>query len=97
MAVISERDGAVTFEIKVQPRASRTALAGQHAGAIRLTVAAPPVEGKANEECRRFLAELLGVRRSAIEIVSGASSRTKVIRVRGIAPDRVRMAFAIES
>jgi hypothetical protein len=86
MAVISERDGAVTFEVKVQPRASRTALAGQQAGAIRLSVAAPPVEGKANEECRRFLAELLGVRRSAVEIVSGASSRTKVIRVRGIAP-----------
>ena len=93
MAVITEREGAVTFEIKVQPRASRTALAGQHGGAIRLSVAAPPVEGKANEECRRFLADLLGVRRAAIEIVSGASSRTKVIRVRGIAPERVRLAL----
>jgi uncharacterized protein (TIGR00251 family) len=92
MVTINERDGAVTFEIRVQPRASRTALAGEHAGAIRLSVAAPPVDGKANEECRRFLAELLRVPRGAVEILKGASSRTKIIRVQGIGADRLRLA-----
>ena len=94
MVTINERDGAVTFEIRVQPRASRTALAGEHAGAIRLSVAAPPVNGKANEECRRFLAELLRVPRGAVEILKGASSRTKIIRVQGIGADRLRLAFS---
>src|SRR5215471_9953683 len=94
MAVITEREGAVTFFIRVQPRASRTALAGEHGGAIRLSVAAPPVNGKANEECRRFLAELLRVPRGAVEILKGASSRTKIIRVQGIAAARLRLAFS---
>jgi uncharacterized protein (TIGR00251 family) len=84
MIELSEKDGAVSFKVRVQPRASRTGVTGEHAGAVKLRVAAPPVDGKANQECRRFLSKLFGVPRSSVEIVAGETSRDKVIRVRGI-------------
>jgi uncharacterized protein len=90
---LNERDGAVTIKLRVQPRASRTEIVGEHAGAIKLRVAAPPVDGKANEECRRFLAKLLKVGATSIEIISGDSSREKVIRVSNMSAMRVREAL----
>jgi uncharacterized protein len=89
-----EKDGAVTFRVKVQPRASRTEIVGEHNGAIKLRVAAPPVDDKANEECRRFLARLFGISPSSVEIVSGSSSREKLIGVRGASLARVREALS---
>ena len=89
MLDLIEKDNAVTIKVRVQPRASRTEIAGEHAGAIKLRVAAPPVDGKANEECRRFLAKLLKVGATSIEIISGDSSRDKVIRVSNITVRRI--------
>lgn len=93
MTEMKEKDGAVTFRLRVQPRASRTELAGEYGDALKLRITAPPVEGKANEECRRFLAKLLDVPASAVEIVSGISSKDKVIRVHNINAERVREAL----
>jgi uncharacterized protein (TIGR00251 family) len=93
MVEISEKNGTTTFRVRVQPRASRTEVAGEHAGAIKLRIVAPPVDGKANEECIRFLARLLEVPPRAIEIVSGDSSRDKVIRVHATTAARVRDAL----
>jgi uncharacterized protein (TIGR00251 family) len=90
---LKEKDGAVTFKVKVQPRAPKTEIVGEHAGAIKLRVAAPPVEGKANEECRRFLAKLFEVSATSVEIISGDSSRDKVIRIRSISARRVLEAL----
>jgi uncharacterized protein (TIGR00251 family) len=90
---LSEKDGSVTFKVKVQPRAPRTEIVGEHAGAVKLRVAAPPVDGKANEECRRFLAKLFEVSATSVEIVSGESSRDKVIRIRSISARRVLEAL----
>ena len=73
-----------TLSIYVQPRAARTEVAGQHGEAIKIRVAAPPVDGAANEELVRFLAERLGTPRSAVTIVSGATSRTKRVRISGM-------------
>ena len=67
----------------MQPRASRTELAGTHGDAIKLRVAAPPVEGEANREVRRFLAKLLGVAPSSVEVVSGETGRRKVVEISG--------------
>ena len=86
---LNEKDGAVTIKVKVQPRAPRTEIVGEHAGALKLRVAAPPVDGKANEECRRYLAKLLKVGATSVEIISGDSSRDKVIRVSNISALRV--------
>jgi uncharacterized protein len=89
----NHKDGSVTFRVRVQPRASRTEVAGEHAGAVKLRIASPPVDGKANEECRRFLAKLVGISASAVEIISGDSSRDKVIRIHNVSTERVRQAL----
>jgi len=90
---LHEKDGGVTIKVRVQPRAPRTEIIGEHAGAIKMRVAAPPVDGKANEECRRYLAKLLKVGATSVEIISGDSSRDKVIRVSNISALRVLEAL----
>ena len=93
----TERDGALTFAVRVAPRASKTEAAGVHGGALKVTVAAPPVEGAANEELTRFLAKALGVSARAVEIVAGLASKTKVVRVCGArASDLTRLAARSE-
>ena len=93
MLDLKERDGAVTLRIRVQPRARRSEVVGEHGGAIKLKLAAPPVDGKANEECRRFLSKLFGVSLGSIEIISGESSRDKVVRIHNT--DSLRVAEAL--
>ena len=89
----TETDGALTFRVRVAPRASKTAVAGEHDGALKVRVAAPPVEGAANEELARFLAKAFGVPARAVEIVSGHASKAKVVRVSGAkASDLLRLA-----
>ena len=70
--------------VKVHPRARRTGVAGRFGDAWKLDLAAPPVDGKANEECVRFFAELAGVPRSRVRIVTGAGSRNKLIEIEGL-------------
>jgi uncharacterized protein len=73
--------------VKVHPRAKRSAVAGRFGDAWKIDLAAPPVDGKANEECVRFLAELAGVARSRVRIVTGASGRLKVVDLEGVAQE----------
>jgi uncharacterized protein (TIGR00251 family) len=75
--------------VKVHPRARRTALAGRLGDAWKLALAAPPVDGKANEECIRFFASLARVPKSRVRIVSGATSRLKVVEVEGMAQEEL--------
>ena len=70
--------------IKVHPRAKRTAITGRLGEAYKVDLKAPPVDGKANEECIRFFAELAGVPRSAVHIVQGAAGRMKVVAIEGV-------------
>jgi len=90
---LKETGSAVTIKVRVQPRAPRTEIIGDHDGAIKMRLTAPPVNGKANEECRRFLAKLLGVSATSVEIISGESSRDKIIRVQNISARRVLEAL----
>ena len=88
-----EENGSLVFAVRVAPRASRTAAAGEHDGALKVRVAAPPVEGAANGELTRFLAKRLGVSNGAVEIVGGHTSKTKVIKAAGAsAEDLLRLA-----
>ncbi len=75
--------------VKVHPRARRTALAGRLGDAWKLALAAPPVDGKANEECVRFFAELAGVPKSRVRIVTGSSGRMKVLEVEGVSQEEL--------
>jgi uncharacterized protein (TIGR00251 family) len=70
--------------VKVHPRARRSGIAGRLGEAWKLDLAAPPVDGKANEECVRFFAELANVPRARVRIVTGATSRTKVVEIEGM-------------
>jgi uncharacterized protein len=70
--------------VKVHPRARRTALAGRFGDAWKLDLAAPPTDGKANQECIRFLAERADVPQSRVRIISGASARMKIVEVQGM-------------
>ncbi len=78
-----DKDG-VTFRVRVQPRASRNQLAGVMDGALKVRLAAPPVEGEANEACLGFLAGLLGVPGKSVSLVSGHTGRNKTVRVQGL-------------
>ena len=77
----------IRLRLHVQPRASRTEIAGPHGDALKIRLAAPPVDGAANEALVRFLAERLGVSRTAIRLESGANRRAKVVAVDGIGPE----------
>ena len=82
--------------VKVHPRAKRSALAGRIGDAWKLSLAAPPVDGKANEECVRFLAELAGVPRSRVRIVTGLTSRVKVVEIEGVAQEDLEMRLSLK-
>lgn len=90
MIAINETAAGVTFAIKVQPRAKRNAIAGELGDALKVALMAPPVDGKANQACVEFFAEILRVPRSAVMIAAGETSRNKVIRVVGIPAALVR-------
>lgn len=78
------QDGAdCVLSLHVQPGAKRSEIVGLHGDALKIRLAAPPVDGKANAELIRFLAERLGLPRSAVELVSGECSRAKRLRVAG--------------
>jgi uncharacterized protein (TIGR00251 family) len=71
--------------VKVHPRAKTTRIAEKIGEAYKLHLAAPPVDGKANEACVRFFAELAGVSRSRVRIISGLTNRLKLVEIDGIA------------
>jgi uncharacterized protein (TIGR00251 family) len=75
--------------VKVHPRAKRSAVTGRFGDAWKIDLAAPPVDGKANDECVRFVAETAGVARSRVRIVSGASARVKVVDVEGVVQEEL--------
>lgn len=85
----TEADGSLIFTVRVAPRASKSVVAGEHDGALKVRVAAPPVDGAANEELVKTLAKALGVPTRAVEIVSGHSSKTKTVRVGGADSSRL--------
>ncbi len=88
------KDARITFAVRALPRASKSALAGELDGALKVRLAAPPVDGAANEELIRFLARLLGVSCHQIEIISGATSRHKLVAVSGLSPENFLKAVS---
>ena len=83
MISYSNQNGSLTFKVLVSPRASRSEIVGEHDGALRVRIAAAPVEGAANEELARVLAKAFDVPRIAVEIVTGHSSKRKTVSITG--------------
>lgn len=90
--VAAHRDGAV-LSVVVTPRSGRTGFDRIEGDAVRVKLAAPPVDGAANTALIKFLADRLDLPRSAITMLSGETSRRKRLLLRGIAPDEVRAAL----
>src|SRR5580658_10179090 len=90
MFAIVETVGAVTFVVKVHPRAKKNAITGELGDALKLYLTTPPVDGRANQACIEFFAKLLKVPRSSVTIASGQTSRNKIIRVAGATAEEIR-------
>jgi uncharacterized protein (TIGR00251 family) len=79
----SQHGRALIFTVRVVPRASRSEVGGEHNGALRVRISAPPVDGAANRELARVLAKSFRVPQNAVEIVTGANSKNKIVRLQG--------------
>jgi len=97
MVETQERDGAVIFSVRVQPRASKDEIAGEMGGALKVRLRAPAVEDRANEALIDFLAELLKTSRSAVSILSGERSRVKRIEICGVTRQQILNLLAHEA
>ena len=95
MIPIRESNGGVTFAVKVHPRAKTNAITGELGDALKVSLTSPPAEGRANEACIEFFANLLKVPRSSVTIASGQGSRNKVLRVAGLSAEEVRKRLRI--
>ncbi len=94
MIAVQKSDNGVAFRVKVHPRAKKNAITGEVGDALKVSLTAPPVEGRANEACIEFLAKLLKVPQSSVTIASGQSGRIKVIRVAGVTAEQLRERIA---
>jgi uncharacterized protein (TIGR00251 family) len=93
---LSSADADVVLTLHIQPGAKRNEIVGLHGEALKIRLAAPPVDGKANECLIGFLAEQLGVAKNRVELISGVSSRAKRVRLHDMAIDTVRRRLQVE-
>jgi uncharacterized protein len=89
MVECTQTAGSIAFNVRVAVRASKSAIVGEHDGALKVRIAAPPVEGAANEELTRLLARAFGVPVRGVEIVGGHVSKTKLVRVVGATAEQL--------
>jgi hypothetical protein len=82
------------ISIYVQPRASKTTIAGMHDGCVKIRLAAPPVDGAANAALVEFVAEQLRIAKSRVRVVTGLSSRRKVVEVDGVTAEQLLAALS---
>ena len=95
MSRIHTATGGVTFSVKIHPRARKNAITGTVGNTLKVSLTAPPVDGKANQACIEFFAEILKVPRSSVTIASGQNSRNKVIRILGISAEDAKKRLAV--
>ena len=81
---VTEKDGALRFEVHAKPKAKKTAVLRARAEAVEIAIAAPPVDGAANEELVRFLSKLLEVPKKSVKIVRGETSPLKLVAITGV-------------
>jgi uncharacterized protein (TIGR00251 family) len=90
----SKNKDAVSFSVKVHPRARKNAITGEVGDALKLSLTAPPADGRANKACIEFLAKVLHVPRTSITIASGQASRLKTMRIAGLTAAQLRTRLA---
>ena len=93
---VREVPGGVELSLHVLPRSARSGYVGLQDAALKIKITKPPVDGKANAECCALLARLLGAPKSRVQLVRGATSRRKVVRVEGVSPVHARRVFGLK-
>jgi uncharacterized protein (TIGR00251 family) len=91
---VQELDGGATFAVRVAPRSSRNAILGEHQGALKVRLRAPPVDDRADQALPQLLAEAMNVLLSAVRILSGLKDRTKPVAVAGVPKARIAALIA---
>jgi uncharacterized protein YggU (UPF0235/DUF167 family) len=97
MIEATQSAGQVTFLVRVQPRASRSELAGESQGALRVRLVAPPVDDRANDALRSFLAACLNLPVAAVKIARGQRSRNKRVEISGVTVEQVQAMAALSN
>lgn len=95
MIEFTEKAGNIIFNVRVVPRASKSEFVGEHDGALKVRIAAPPVDGAANTELIKVLAKQFGVPKSAVEITGGQTAKTKQIKIFGSSSEKLLDAFSL--
>jgi uncharacterized protein len=93
IAITPHAEGSL-LAVRAQPGARKAGVMGEQAGALKVAVTAPPEDGRANAALTELLREWLGLKRSQVELVSGATNRNKQFLIRGLTPDELRAALA---
>lgn len=95
---VQDVEGGCTLVVRAHPGARKNDITGLHAGAVKISLTAPPVDGRANEALIEFMAERLRIPRARISLVSGATGRLKLLRITGKSAAEVQAAlFPVES
>lgn len=95
MTIVEDRKGDVILNVLIQPRSSKTEIAGRHGETLKIRLTSPPVEGAANEQCRSLLSKVLKVPKKNIEIISGLKSRTKKLKITNISRSDAEKALKL--
>lgn len=94
-ALLRDTDKGTILNLRVSPGARRSSIEGRYGeDALKLRVAAPPVDGKANAEVERYLSDLLGLPRSDVTLIRGTGSRDKALLIQSLHPDEVRKTLS---
>jgi uncharacterized protein len=92
--VLEQVGNGIRLHLYVQPNGKKSEILGEHNGALKIRIQAPPVEGKANVAVEDFVAELFGVAGHCVKLVRGEKSRSKVVEVRGLEMSRARQTLS---
>jgi uncharacterized protein (TIGR00251 family) len=95
MLNIQESREGVRIEVKVQPRSSRNQIAGEHDGALKVKLTAPPVEGEANQALIKFLARSLKISRKNVVLIRGETARNKLIEIKGLSKEKLLQTLGL--
>lgn len=94
MIPLRQTANGITFSVKVQPRARKNAITGIIGDSLKLSLTAPPIEGKANQAVMDFLADFFDIPRSSVTIASGKTNRLKIVNIRGATLDHLQQRLA---
>lgn len=90
MINFTEKNGAIIFNVRVVPRASKSEIVGEHDGALKIRIASPPVDGAANAELIKLLSKTFDISKSEVEILAGQTSKTKQIKIANVEIERFK-------